>query len=87
MAFSLSYTDRNRLVSHDLWQYLTESPNEFGVITEINAFKDVLARDGSVKILMPDGSGIERSVDRSSELRELITEVNEARQKAGLGSV
>lgn len=87
MAFSVSYTDRNRFVSHEILQYLNESPNAFAVTTEINAFKDVLARDGSVKILMPDGRGIKRSVDRGSELRDLITEVNEARQKAGLVSV
>lgn len=84
MAFSVSYTDRNRFVSNEIWQCLNESPNAFAVTTEINTFKDVLARDGSVKILMPDGSGIKRSVDRGSELRDLIAEVNEARQKAGL---
>jgi hypothetical protein len=84
MEFNVSYDGRNRFVSHDLWQILIESQNTFEVKTEINTFKDVLERDGSVKILMPDGSSIKRSIDRGSELMDLINELNAKRQQAGL---
>ncbi|WP_287601411.1 hypothetical protein [Thiothrix sp.] len=84
MEFNVSYDDRNRFVSHELWQSLIESQNTFAVKTEINTFKDVLERGGSVKILMPDGSSIKRSIDRVSELSDLIDELNAKRQQAGL---
>lgn len=87
MSFSVSYSGRDRFVSNEVWQFLKESPNKFAVTTEINTFTDVLARDGSVKILMPDGSGIKNSIDRDSELRDLIAEVNRARLNAGLVQV
>lgn len=80
----ISSVGRESVLSNNAWSFLCESEHEFEVQTAINSFKDVLKRDGSVLILMADGSSVMRRIDREAELRALVDEVNVVRQAAGL---
>lgn len=71
----MKFEDKTLFISHEAWEDVKQ--NAFALITMFNTFKDVHGRGGSVKLLMPNGSGIKRSIDRSTDIDELFDEVNQ----------
>jgi hypothetical protein len=71
----MEFDDKTLVISHETWGNVKQ--NTFALATMFNTFKDMLGRGGSVKLLMADGSGIKRSIDRSTEIDELFAEVNQ----------
>lgn len=84
LTCKLNFDHKTLYINHETWFDLTMSKNTFALSTLFNLIYDVLARDGSVKILMPDGDRIGRSIDRKSEVHDLFAEVNTIRRNAGL---
>jgi hypothetical protein len=71
----MNFNDKTLFISHETWGDVKQNP--FSLTTMFHTFKDVLGRGGSVKLLMADGSGIQRSIDTSTEIDELFAEVNQ----------
>lgn len=84
MFVNFNFEHNDLTINHEIWGYLTSSKNTFALNTVLNMINDVLARDGSVRILMDDDSSIKRSIDRASEVHDLAVEINKVRQDAGL---
>ncbi len=74
-------------IDHQTWSDLMASGNEFALITTFTTIKNVLNRNGSVKLLTSDRSSIKRSIDRQSEIDDLLNEVNKIRQTVGLDQI
>jgi hypothetical protein len=70
----MEFNDKTLFISNETWGGITQ--NAFALNTMLNTFKDVLERGGSVKLFMADGDGIQRSIDRSTDIDELFAEVN-----------
>lgn len=68
----MEFDDQKLFITHEDW--VNAQKNPFALATMLNTFNDVHARGGSVKLLMPDGSGIKRSLDRKSDITDLFNE-------------
>ena len=84
VPFNAQFDDQRLFISHETWVDLTMSTNTFALSAVFTTFREIVSRNGAVKILMADESSILRSLDRPSDIAALTAEVNENRIKAGL---
>lgn len=69
----MRFKDKMLFISANTWADLKQNP--FALNMMRTTFEAIVAGGGSVKLLMADGAGIQRSIDRSADIGELFAEL------------